>query len=216
MTFKGFPAGQNGSLIGREPGLLIWYYNSDIVLSYNSPPDMAPDPQHVPLAASEGTIWMANTFSNLCSHCHFNSSLNQEPRVPFQDVAQSPILNWTGETGYVSDGVDPESALAESNFEFRIEYTNKNHDPPSPIEVWVDENDNGSYEPGERYVMTKADPSDRDRTDGKLYTRILPLSKNGDNTFTYRFFASDPGGLTAQTLDRSKQRANACLDRRSG
>ncbi len=176
---------------GAEPGLQIWYYNSNIV-DFDSPPDTEPTPSDVPLAASTGTVWSGGSSSNLCSHCHGNVNLTVETRTPFQDLTQVPTLDWTGENGYVSDGVDPNSAKAESAFEFRVEYTDKNNDAPVFYEVWVDMNDSGDYNDyGEKVAMSEVITTDPNYTNGKLYAKTISLSKEGDNNFNYRFYFSD-------------------------
>ncbi len=192
---------RDGALIGREPGLRIWYNNDDVVTYVTWNPD-PPDPQDLQLPASTGTVWAGGSSGNLCSNCHGNNNTTPEYRLPFQTVVQTPTLTWTGESSYVFDGVDPDNAPAGSNFEFRIEYTDQNNDAPSPIELWLDTNDNGSYESAEVYTMTGAVATDNNYTDGKIYVKSLALSKAGDNTLNYRFYASD-GALTAQTLTRT-------------
>jgi predicted outer membrane repeat protein len=181
---------RDGKLIGREPGLKIWYNNDDIV-TYSTADPNPPTPENLPLSASTGTIWRGLTSENLCSHCHGSDNTLPEYRTPFQNIAQSPTLNWTGETNYQSDGVNPDSAVSGSTFTFRVEYKDTNNDSPNPIEVWVDKNDNGTYEAEEKYAMTGIDAGDIIYTDGKLYTRSISISSAGDNILSYRFYASD-------------------------
>ncbi|MEW6486225.1 MAG: right-handed parallel beta-helix repeat-containing protein, partial [Pseudomonadota bacterium] len=181
---------RDGKLIDREPGLMIWYNNDDIVTYETNNPD-PPSPENLPLSASTGTIWIGNSSSNLCSHCHGSPNTLPEYRTPFQSVAQAPTLSWTGETNYESDGVYPDSAASGSTFTFRVKYTDNNNDAPSPIELWIDTNDNGSYESGEKYAMTGADTGDLIYTDGKIYFKTLTVNSAGDNAISYRFYASD-------------------------
>jgi len=103
----------------------------------------------------------------------------------------TPILSWTGETNYTTDGVNPDNAAGGSNFEFRIKYTDAENNAPTSIQVWVDQNDNGSYEVTEKYAMNEVDFGDVNYTDGKLYTKTLTLVEAGDNNLNYRFYASD-------------------------
>ncbi|MCP4541512.1 MAG: hypothetical protein GY832_30645 [Chloroflexi bacterium] len=192
---------RDGKLIGREPGLREWYHNDDIVtyVTYRSDP---PSPVDVQLPASTGRVWIRGSSGNLCIHCH-GGNADHTYRDPFQAVAQAPTLTWTGENGYISDGVDPDSAPAGSDFEFRIEYTDENNDFPSLIELWVDINDNSSYESAEVYTMTEAALMDIDFVDGKMYSKRLALSKSGDNTFNYRFYASGGGLIAPQPITRT-------------
>jgi hypothetical protein len=103
----------------------------------------------------------------------------------------APSLAWTGEADYISDGVNPDSGSGGDSFEFRVKYTDDNNDAPSSIQVWIDENDNSTYEGFELYDMTETDPGDTTYTDGKLYTKTLSLSKTGDGILNYRFYSSD-------------------------
>lgn len=190
---------RDGKLISREPGLKIWYYNPDIV-DYISPPDTVPYPQDVPLTASTGTVWSAGSSGNLCSHCHGDNNLSNEFRTPYQNVQQAPTLAWTGENGYESDGVQPDSAAAGSSFIFRVKYTDKNNDAPVAMQLWLDRNNNGVYEDNvnpdldEKIDMTGAVPTDHNYTDGKIYIATLSLPKRtGENnsTYNYRFYAEN-------------------------
>ena len=109
--------------------------------------------------------------------------------VPGSNIA--PTLAWTGESNYTSDGVDPDFAAGGSNFEFRVSYADADNNAPSVIQVWVDEDDSDSYEPGEKYDMSEVDSGDTDYTDGKLYSRTLTIARSGDGRLKYHFYASD-------------------------
>lgn len=182
---------RDGKLTGREPGLRIWYNNDDLVIYNTGNPD-PPDPENLPLSASTGVVWSGGSSGNLCSHCHTNNNTVPEYRTPYQDVSMAPTLSWTGENSYETDGVNPDSAAAESAFAFRVVYRDVNNDPPTAIQVWVDRNDDGDYDdPGERVDMSGVLSGDSFYVDGRLYAVTLPLVKAGDNTLPYRFYASD-------------------------
>jgi predicted CXXCH cytochrome family protein len=102
-----------------------------------------------------------------------------------------PMLSWTGESNYTNDGVYPDNALTGSSFEFRVSYADAENQAPNIIQLWVDANDNGSYESNEKYDMTGVNSGDTVYTDGKLYTKTLLLNYAGDGKFYYRFYASD-------------------------
>ncbi|MDH3976823.1 MAG: right-handed parallel beta-helix repeat-containing protein, partial [Deltaproteobacteria bacterium] len=104
----------------------------------------------------------------------------------------APILEWTGETGYSSDGVVPDSGAGGANYTFRVKYTDDN--APAVIQVWIDEDDSSTYEPSEKYTMIEADSGDLTYADGKLYTakEVVPLVADG--TVNYRFYANDGVG----------------------
>ncbi len=102
-----------------------------------------------------------------------------------------PVLAWTGETHYAADGVYPDSATNGNNFEFRAKYSDMDNTVPSIIQIWVDINDNSSYEAEEKYDLTEMDAGDTDYTDGKLFSTTMALVHAGDGYFNYRFYASD-------------------------
>jgi CSLREA domain-containing protein len=194
---------RDGKLIDREPGLEIWYVNDDLV-SYKTNNSYPPDPENLPLAVSTGNIWRGGTSSNLCTHCHGNGNTIPKYRCvdtghdcpPFQDdVEQPPFLDWTGEAGYLSDGVNPDSGFQATPFNFRVKYTDYNYDVPAPIQVWIDRNDDGDYDDaGEKLDLTEVYDFDTDYSNGKLYQRTVTLSKlplPSDNKLRYRFYASD-------------------------
>lgn len=185
---------RDGKLVNREPGMQIWYKNDGVTYL----PGIAnpPEPQDLPLPASDGTAWIAGSSTNLCAHCHGSGIVTTEDRLPFQDVSRAPELTWTGGSDLVSDGVAPDSAVSQSTFTFRAVYTDANNDSPSPIEVWIDRNDDGSYAADEKYAMAETEAEDMNLFNGKTYTKGLSLVRAGDGVLNYRFYASD-GTLTA-------------------
>ena len=107
-------------------------------------------------------------------------------------VEQTPTLDWTGDINFTSDGINPDTGPGNSDFEFRVKYTDANNDIPVFIEVWVDMNDDGDYnDSGEKLGMTESNVTDNNYVDGKSYKKTISLSRAGDNTLRYRFYASD-------------------------
>jgi predicted outer membrane repeat protein len=117
----------------------------------------------------------------------------------------APALDWTGETGYVSDGVDPENQAGGKPFYFRIEYTDSNNDAPGVKQVWIDLDDDGAYEAGEKFVMddlvTAGDPNmtDGDYSNGEIFAEkvYVPYPDTGDGTLRYCFYFQDTPGMDA-------------------
>ena len=68
----------------------------------------------------------------------------------------TPVLTWTGETNYASDGVNPNSGAGEDSFVFRVTYTDADDEAPTSIQLWIDEDDSSTYEYGEKYDMSVA------------------------------------------------------------
>lgn len=114
-----------------------------------------------------------------------------------ESVNFAPVLDWTGETDYVSDGVDPNTGPGGNQyfggpFVFRVKYSDANNDPPASIQVWVDRNDDGDYlDANEKIDMEEDNTGDSDYTDGKIYKKTVFLMSLGDGTLNYRFYAND-------------------------
>lgn len=183
---------RDGALKGGS-GMIVYYVDSGHVMNSVSPPS----PTNVTLNNSIGTAFNESSTGNLCSVCHGGNYSYYYRSAP--GAQQAPTLDWTGETNYVTDGVDPNSGDGGDYYTFRVKYTDANYQIPKSIQVWVDEDDSGTYEAGEKYDLLAVDSSDDDVSDGKLYRRILNLSRAGDGTLTYRFYATD--GPDAATGD---------------
>ncbi|MBD3246339.1 MAG: hypothetical protein GF333_04945 [Candidatus Omnitrophica bacterium] len=117
----------------------------------------------------------------------------------FQKVSLNvPTLAWTGETNYGTDGVDPEQGYRDTDFEFRVQYTDADNDGPAIIQVWVDKNGDGDYlDSGEKLDMTVASDAaaaqrDGDYTNGEVFTATttIPYGPNSTNV-SYLFYAND-------------------------
>jgi hypothetical protein len=87
----------------------------------------------------------------------------------------APVLNWTGNAGFETDGVNPDSAASGSNFEFQVKYTDADNDAPTIMQVWVDLASLG----GTDYVA------------GVNYSTSMIINYAGDGILNYRFYFSD-------------------------
>jgi len=106
-----------------------------------------------------------------------------------EDKNHPPTLTFTGETNYETDGVHPDTGRQNSNFTFRIKYTDANNDPPTSIQLWLDEDLDGSYSSSEKHDLSEDDASDTDYTDGKIYQLTYQINPSG--TMNYKFYATD-------------------------
>ena len=130
---------------------------------------------------------------------HNRSAGNQdigayEYQPPTVDVV--PVLSWTGEAGFVEDGVSPDRAAGGTNFEFRVNYYHAENRAPAQIELWIDENGDGAYQQTEKHAMDKVTGSglgfaDNNYINGERYTKQLRLSYPGSGEMNYRFYTSD-------------------------
>jgi len=100
----------------------------------------------------------------------------------------APTLSWTGEANYISDGLDPETGYPNTDFVYRVNYTDQDNNPPASdypklhiekagVEIGV-------------FAMQQADPGDTNYTDDKLYTFTKSGLGLGDD-YTYYFEAKD-------------------------
>ena len=121
------------------------------------------------------------------------SPFSANARMPGPAV---PTLDWTEEVNYTTDGVELNSAISGSSFEFRVEYTDADNDVPQTIEVWIDEDDSNSYEADEKFAMTvhsgaPAAGRDGNYTNGEMYTFTRNIVLRAGATIDYRFYATD-------------------------
>jgi predicted outer membrane repeat protein len=116
-----------------------------------------------------------------------------------------PILSWLGSGAYIADGVNPNGGLTGSNsFTFKVTYTDADNQCPvsgsSDIQVWIDKNDMGTYEPSEKFNMIEDDAGDTDCTNGKVYTlTVTNLLRVTDDYLNYRFYGSDGSAVATGT-----------------
>ncbi|MHB1348593.1 MAG: multiheme c-type cytochrome [Desulfobulbaceae bacterium] len=132
---------------------------------------------------------------------HAADGSDQAIGVPIQDqtvtttlpVNNAPSLNWTA-ASCLSDGVRPSIGAWDTDFEFMVEYTDPDNQCPTganAIQVWVDIDDSGTFDPNEKYDLVEDNALDVDCADGKLYKRTMPLAVAGDGVISYRFHATD-------------------------
>ena len=107
-----------------------------------------------------------------------------------------PTLGWTGEPGYVTDGLEPETADAGMPFRYRITYADVDDDPPSIGHPRVRIYRDGSEIPASPLAMTEADPGDTTYWDGKVYVVTVVFPQCLGN-YTYGFVARDVHGAFA-------------------
>ncbi len=59
-----------------------------------------------------------------------NDIIPQDHFSPPESSGNAPVLTWTGETGYTSDGLDPQTGNTMATFKFSIRYTDSDGDAP--------------------------------------------------------------------------------------
>jgi len=101
-----------------------------------------------------------------------------------------PILSWTGETDYLSDGLNPERGNTSTQFVYRVKYTSEDNYAPKDGYPKVHILKGGQEIADSPFSMVKADSSDTDYSHGKLYSYSRALSSPGED-YSYYFEAKD-------------------------
>ncbi len=114
-----------------------------------------------------------------------------------------PALDWTGEAGYESDGVEPDSGDTDTTFVYRVKYTDTDNDPPMSGYPKVHILKDSVEIVGSPFAMNEVDAGDTDYSDGKLYAYSTTLSAG--NTYTYYFEAKDSNNASATGSPTSAQ-----------
>jgi len=111
--------------------------------------------------------------------------------VDAPDVANhAPALSWTGKTNYTSDGLHPEIGYPNTDFVYRVKYTDPDNDPPASGHPRLHIKKAGLEIEGSPFTMNQVDPGDTNYTNGKLYTFTKNRLEPGDD-YTYYFEAKD-------------------------
>ncbi len=123
----------------------------------------------------------------------WNGSATGEPTSP-QDAPdvtnRTPALSWTGETDYTTDGLHPETGYPDTNFVYRVKYTDVDNDGPASGYPRVHIKKGGVEIDGSPFAMDEVDAGDTTYSDGKLYT--YTKNRLGPGTdYTYYFEAKD-------------------------
>ncbi|MFC1602865.1 right-handed parallel beta-helix repeat-containing protein [Pseudomonadota bacterium] len=184
---------RTGELTDRDP-FGIWYWNT----AYGSPGLYPPpNPDNITLGASSYSLLQGNSVNGYCAtHCHNDSGgYNYISRTPFQNTDMAPILKWGEKVGFKADGVEPDVAEAGAEFEFVVQYLDYDDDAPTSIFLWVDADDDGTYEDiaSEKHTLTTTEASPI-YGGGVHYTAAVTLNKAGDNVIKYKFTATDADG----------------------
>ena len=117
----------------------------------------------------------------------------RENYIHVLDTSAVPQLSWTGDPGYVSDGVSPDIAIESELFKFRVKYTDEGNLPPAPgyPKLYVDVNGDGD---SLEYTMGPAS-ADTNYVDGEVYYVNLALPPT--ETCQYKFAAENISGKQA-------------------
>jgi len=119
--------------------------------------------------------------------------MNLERALKFRTTPNTtpPTLRWSGEPGFEADGVHPDTPSTRSLVQFRVTYADVDGDFPRVTQVWIDLDDDGTYDPVERFFMAPIEPDELDFVTGKRYGLALHLPAESGGGFRYRFHFED-------------------------
>ena len=106
----------------------------------------------------------------------------------------SPVLSWTNESGYESDGINPNDGLTSTKFSFRVQYSDPNGDTPQSSYPKLHIKKGGAEINNSPFAMTEAN------TDPFIAGRIYTYDKSdlqAGNDYKYYFEAYDANGNAA-------------------
>ena len=125
-------------------------------------------------------------------------------------VYWDPNLVWSGLSGFSNVGAVPGNAEQSTAREFQVKYIDRglaaNGNAPTTVQVWIDFNDNGTYDISERIGMKLKPGAGNDGiySDGEIYYSIISsVAYAGDGIIPFRFFASNQNSMTISTYSYS-------------
>lgn len=101
-----------------------------------------------------------------------------------------PVLSWTGETDYLTDGLNPEKGNISTQFVYRVKYTSEDNYAAKDGYPKVHILKEGQEIAASPFSMLEADNSDTNYSQGKLYSYARALSSAGED-YSYYFEAKD-------------------------
>ncbi|MDD5686672.1 MAG: hypothetical protein PHE88_02420 [Elusimicrobia bacterium] len=122
------------------------------------------------------------------------SNISWTGYLNYRSTNTAPVISWTEETDYASDGLNPETGGPSTIFIYRVKYSDTNNDAPrNPYpRVYITTATGGAWN---SYLMNEVDINDITYSDGKLYTYSTRLSSG--TGYKYYFVAYDRWGTLA-------------------
>jgi hypothetical protein len=105
-----------------------------------------------------------------------------------------PLVNWTGESGYESDGLEPDTGYGGETFTFRVLYKDNEGTPPQIAQIWIDLNGDMEFTfPGDSQIDMDLVPEEvnPDYSIGVVYQAKIALNFSGEEGVAYRFYFKD-------------------------
>ena len=116
----------------------------------------------------------------------------QDHLYPPDSPGKAPVLSWTGEANYTSDGLNPQAGDEATLFTYRVKYTDEDGDAPIDGYPRVHILKEGQKISGSPFAMDFMSGND---TDGAIYSYSITLPEGTE--YSYYFDAVDTTGLQA-------------------
>ncbi len=205
MTVPTCSAGLGETVFSTEPHR---FYEIAIPLSFLGVPFPIPNgtalrfavaspPYDGLLAAGKRSTWPL-LFNASPSLEYFGEILLAQGPVP----NRPPTLNWVGDTGFETDGLDPESGMTNTTYLWRISYSDIDNNPPAIGQPLLFVLKGGIGIAGGPFRLTEEDTGDTNFQDGKVYYWRFSNLPCGDD-YSYFFSVKDSGGLTNSSQTRT-------------
>lgn len=161
----------------------------------------------VSTAASFSTVLTSDTYNTAAGFTGLTAGIQYYARVSARNDGGAwtanvnlgavgsnlPVLSWTGETDYVSDGISPDTGGGATVFTYRVKYTDPDNDAPLAGYPRVHIKKNGAEITGSPYVMSWVSGA---YSAGAVYTYSKILSISGVD-YAFHFDAKDASGSSA-------------------
>ncbi|MDD5688528.1 MAG: hypothetical protein PHE88_11935 [Elusimicrobia bacterium] len=128
----------------------------------------------------------------------WNTSSTSPSEVDAPDVSNQPVLTWTGEAGYESDGVSPDINISTVACIYRVKYTDPDNDAPANGYPKVHIKKGGAEISNSPFSMSYMAGN---YNTGAYYSYSISLS-TGIN-YTYYFEANDIWNASANIISNS-------------
>lgn len=195
-TFRQTAANERMPQLTNDGDDLICMYTSDTfnanydLLMAMKTPDANWGPSSNITSDNNGNLWpslKARSSDKIIEWVWTNNTT--APHTVLYSSLSIPSLDWTGETGYTTDGVEPDIGVTGHTFEFKVEYTDPTDDAPSTgyPEILIDMDMNDVFDlPGERFQMVEENAADTIYADGKVYTHAAKFNHVGVSKYLIR------------------------------
>lgn len=130
-----------------------------------------------------GNVYVTGATGNVYNH----NDCRTIRYSPSEFNAFAPMLSWTGETGYTSDGLEPYTGTSITTFTYRVKYTDSENDAPKSEYPKVHIKKGGTEISGSPFTM---DYVSGNYNTGAIYSYSIDNLSYGSD-YTYYFEAYD-------------------------